>query len=103
MISSLLISQGHKVKYVLCGEEAIELIKKEEYDFILQDFILPGIRGMELLSEIRNISPESKVIIVSGSYLDEETLLCIKEKGASEFIQKPFNLKTLIKAVQKSS
>ena len=73
------------------AEEALEEIRTQHYDLCFLDVILPGMNGVEAIKIIKELSPSTKVAIMSGGYLCEDMKRQIAE-GALEFIEKPFDL-----------
>lgn len=75
---------------VKTGEDAINEIYGRHYDLCLLDMVLPGIHGLGVMQVIRERSPKTKVIIITGCYIDEQ----ISEglKTADYFITKPFDI-----------
>lgn len=83
------------------AQEALEKIELFEYDCILLDLMLPDGNGLEILKHIKNVVPESSVIIVSAKN-SLDTKLTGLDDGADDYITKPFSLPELhsrIKAV----
>lgn len=71
------------------GEEALAKLKEKEYDLILLDLRMPGMDGMEVLRNIREIHPDIHVIIITAYGTIESAVEAMK-LGAVDFIQKPF-------------
>ena len=88
---------GHHVRSVSNGKRAIDLVKKEHYDVIFLDIVMPGISGEEALVKIKEISVKSNVIMITGSLLKKSSWRRFKQYGASGFIQKPFKMQDIIK------
>lgn len=82
---------GLDVKAVASGEEAVEEIKSCFYDMCFLDINLPGLSGFEVLKMTRDLSPDTKIFIMSGAYVDNETTMAMAG-GADHFITKPFNI-----------
>lgn len=83
------------------AKEALEKIELFEYDCILLDLMLPDGNGLDILKHIKNVVPESSVIIVSAKN-SLDTKLTGLDDGADDYITKPFSLPELhsrIKAV----
>ena len=97
MLTKWLSADGHKVKSVSMGSKAINLVKKEHYDVIFLDIVMPGIPGDEVLVKIKEISPKVKVIMITGSLMKKSSWREFKQKGASGFIQKPFKIEDIKK------
>lgn len=83
--------------FALSGEEALDYLHghPSEVVLILSDINMPGMSGLELLSNIRNEHPTSPpVIMMVTAYGDEENHRQAMERGANDFLTKPldFNL-----------
>ena len=95
MFMKWLSSEGHDVKSTFTGRKAIGLVKKESFDVVFLDIIMPGISGVEVLEKIKEISPKTKVIMITGSLLKEDSWDELKQKGASGYILKPFSIEDI--------
>ncbi|MCX7905739.1 MAG: response regulator [Elusimicrobiales bacterium] len=103
LLDITLRSEGFKTEKVSTGKEAIEKIKKNDYDLILLDLMLPGYGGFEILRELQ-IEGKSAipVIIITGKYMDRTTKDMIKmEPNVVEFIEKPIKINILTSIVNK--
>ena len=81
-------------------DNAIDYIQKKNYDMVLMELNLPGINGLTLCQNIRNIS-SVPIIIITDISEDIKKILAL-EYGADDYITKPFNileLKARIKAI----
>lgn len=76
------------------GSEAIELVKKNEYDVVLCDIKMPKMDGIEVLEQIMNLS-DVPVVMISGHGNIETAVEAIK-KGAFDYISKPLDLNRLL-------
>lgn len=78
------------------GIEAIKKLSYCTYELCLLDIHLPDMSGLELMKVVREMCPETKIIIMTGNYADFSELNgnCIESvvNGVSRFITKPFNL-----------
>jgi len=91
---------GMKVDVAYDGEEALELAKKNAYDLIILDVMLPKIEGTEICQRIREFSAVP-VVMVTAKGEDMDKIMGL-EYGADDYITKPFNileLKARIKAI----
>jgi PAS domain S-box-containing protein len=95
IIINWLSTEGHRVKSVLTGREAIELVKDEYFNVAFLDIIMPGIPGNIVLEEIKKISPETKVVMITGKLMNDYLLNKLIQKGASGCIQKPFGIEEI--------
>lgn len=73
------------------GMKAINAINSCSYDICFLDITLPDISGLDIMERINSISPETKIAIMSGSYLTDDMKKQI-ESGSSIFFSKPVEL-----------
>jgi len=95
---------GMEVDCAYDGEEALEAVKKKEYDVVLLDVMLPKISGFEVCQQIREFST-MPVIMLTAKGDDMDKILGL-EYGADDYITKPFNIlevKARIKAIMRRS
>ncbi len=79
------------VKTATTAEEAIDEIVAQQYDLCFLDINLPGMTGLDAMKIINELSPITKVAIMTGNLLDEAMKMHI-EDTAYAFIEKPFSL-----------
>ncbi|HHI97202.1 MAG TPA: response regulator [Thermodesulfatator atlanticus] len=94
LLSEELQDENREVKAVANGLEALDLLKKEEFDILITDLKMPEMGGIELLKEARKIRPDLLVIVITGYASLETAILALKE-GAYDYIRKPFSLEEL--------
>jgi two-component system sensor histidine kinase NreB len=92
-------NEGYKVQVCETATKATYLLNKSKFDVILCDMIMPGMSGIELLENIKNRSPETVVIIMTGVPTLETATEALR-KGASDYLSKPFDKHTLLKVVK---
>lgn len=91
---------GMQVECAYDGEEALECARKNSYDMILLDIMLPKMDGMEVCQQIREFS-DVPIIMLTANGEDMDKILGL-EYGADDYITKPFNIlevKARIKAI----
>jgi len=82
--------QGFEIKaFAQSGEEALELIKQQKFDLILLDIYMPGITGLELLSQIRKMDKSIDVIVISAAR-DSLNIKKALQYGVVDYLIKPF-------------
>lgn len=93
---SLLEEMGFNVLTASDGQEAVEIFhnRSKEIVCVLLDLTMPLMSGEECFLELRKIRQDIPIIICSG-YSEEETTLKFVDQGLSDFLQKPFRLKTI--------
>jgi DNA-binding NtrC family response regulator len=90
LLKRFLSSIGHDVIMATNGEEALEKIQ-EEPAIVLLDYLMPEGNGIKVLEEIKEISPSTDVIMVTGIGGHEIGVESFRQ-GAFEYITKPINL-----------
>jgi DNA-binding NtrC family response regulator len=88
-LNILLTKDGHVVKEAHNGEQAIERIKKENFDIILTDIKMGKMDGFEVLREAQKISPETSVIMMTA-FASVGSAVEAMRAGATDYITKPF-------------
>jgi two-component system, NtrC family, nitrogen regulation response regulator NtrX len=95
-LQGILEDAGFDSEAVSSGEEALEILMKKLFPVVLLDIWLPGIDGLEALAKIRQISPSTSVIMISG-HGSIETAVRATKLGAFDFVEKPLSTeKTLL-------
>src|SRR5205085_2594909 len=90
--------EGFATEAVSSGEECLKKIDQDSYDLVLLDIWLPGIDGLETLRRLREKSPRTHVIMISG-HATIATAVSATKLGAYDFIEKPLSLEhTLLSA-----
>lgn len=93
-VANFLRRRGFVTTTASSGEECLEKIKQESFDFVLMDITLTGMDGMLTLKKIKEIHPSVKVIMSSG-LANPEIIQQAKAMGASDYLVKPFNFGAL--------
>ena len=83
------------------GQETLHLIQSKDIDVVTLDLNMPGLPGIDVLKEIRNLRPKTEVIVITGYGTLNNAQEAIRF-GAGDFISKPFNVADVISIVAKS-
>lgn len=100
-LSDILIEEGYAVVSYGKGVEALSWLKKNQFDIVILDIKLPDIDGMKLLEEIRQLNPESGVIVITG-YASVETAVAAIKEDAYAYVVKPFIVDELKAVIRKA-
>ncbi len=86
-LETKLNSEGFETQKAFNGEEGIEFLKKEKYDLVLLDILMPKVDGFAALEEVKEKNIETPVIIISNlsQYLDVKRAF---DLGAKDFLIK---------------
>jgi len=98
VLEDLLGDEGHEVLTASSGNEGLDIIRATPVDTVLTDIKMPGMSGIELFEEIRNIDPDLPVILMTA-FAEVDQAVDAMKRGALDHIQKPFDNKEIKKAV----
>jgi DNA-binding NtrC family response regulator len=93
--------EGFEVSEAHDGAEAVAAIRVAEYDVILMDKNMPGPSGLDLLPGFRRTCPRSRLIMMTA-FGDVPSYVEALERGAVEYLFKPFRMDELKAAVRKA-
>lgn len=85
----ILIRMGLKVLTAARGNEALDIMEREDVSIVLLDLKMPGLDGMQVLRRIKETNLNILVIVITG-YATVETAIEAMKQGAYDFIAKPF-------------
>lgn len=92
---------GHTTSVAKSGEEAIDMIHKNNYDLILCDVMMPGISGLSFVTVLRSVHLCYTPIIMMSSLNHGPLLDATFSAGANDFLNKPFTEEELAKKLKK--
>lgn len=81
------------------GTEALEELRRRDYDVVILDVRMPDMSGTEALSEIKKIDASIEVIIMTG-YASMDTAAEITRLGGYDYLLKPYDLDELIEKIE---
>ena len=100
-LSERLSMRDYDVTTSLTGEDAIEKIKNYNFDVVILDVRLPGVKGTEVLREIKNLKPLTEVVMLTGHGTVEMAIEGMK-LGAYDFLMKPCETEDLTAKIEKA-
>lgn len=83
-------SLGARVSKADNGNEALSLLKKEPFDLVLCDLLMPGDDGFTVIKKIKENSTSTKIMVLSAD-IQEETRKKTQEMGVVNYFNKPLN------------
>ncbi len=92
---------GHTVRVAADGQQAIDLLRREEMDLVLTDLCMPGKDGMDVLVEARGLWPAIEVIVITG-HASVDTAVEAMRQGAYHYLAKPYKLGELRAVIEKA-
>ena len=105
LLSEILKEEGYAIHNAINGMEGINKFEEIKPDVILLDMKMPGMDGIEVLDEIKKLSSDAKVIVMTA-YGELEPINHARRLGAYGYVSKPFdvvNLCQIIKTVVNES
>ena len=99
LLSDILLSEDHEVETASDGSQGVEQFKQKSFDMVFTDLGMPGMSGWEVARSIKSINNKVTVALVTGWHIEfaEEEL---KGKGIDFMMNKPFEIKNILKLVQ---
>ncbi len=101
-LSDWLGSQGYDVATAGDGEQALEMIKRQDFGVVVMDLRLPGADGIKVLKEARKFKPELKGVIITAYPSVSSSTRAIRT-GAYDYLVKPFAPEELEQLIKKST
>ena len=99
-IRDFLTEEGYDVQTADTVKAGIALVTSFKPDVLIVDMKLPDASGIDVLRVCRNELPQTKTLVVTG-YVDQKIMDEAENMGRDMFLQKPFDLVTLIEEIQK--
>ncbi|WP_372371009.1 sigma-54-dependent transcriptional regulator [Candidatus Uabimicrobium sp. HlEnr_7] len=100
ILSYVLEERGYKTRTAQTGADALQILKDECFDLVVQDLKLPDIEGLDLLKKIKNLYPEL-IIIVITAFSNWQIAVEAMRLGAFNYIRKPFDNENIVNIVRR--
>ncbi len=98
LLAGMLAEEGFEAQTASSGEEALHILEHADFDIVLTDLVMPGMDGSELVHRIKQRDANQDVVVVTG-VVDVKTAVQAMKIGATEYLLKPFDRKTLSTAL----
>ena len=98
ILRRMLESAGHHVREADDGMVALEQYLLDQPDVVLLDMTMRGMHGLDVLSKLRELDPQARVIVATAD-IQRSTRELVEAAGGSGFVSKPFEAERLISAV----
>jgi response regulator RpfG family c-di-GMP phosphodiesterase len=83
------------------AEEALQVLAKNDYELVVSDITMPGMSGLEMIPHVRNMSPNTVVVMISGMQTVESAIDALR-LGAFDYVMKPFDLRQVEAVVKRA-
>jgi two-component system response regulator PilR (NtrC family) len=97
----MLIKAGYQVRTAASGQEALAFAERDLYDLAIIDIRLGKMDGIETLQHLKEISPETVVLMITA-YASTDTAIQAMKRGAYDYITKPFKIEEIKMTIQKA-
>lgn len=91
---------GYEVETYIDSASAMARIEEKRFDLVITDLKMEGIDGIRFLTRIKEISPNTGVIVITGFATAETARESLRE-GAFDFVPKPFKLSDILETVKR--
>jgi YesN/AraC family two-component response regulator len=100
-LKNILVTAGFEVEDVASAEEALKLLYEQSFHMVLTDLVLEGMGGLELLENIKVVSPKTLVIVITG-YGSLKTAVAALRLGVYDYLLKPCDENELLLRVRRA-
>ncbi len=94
--------EGMRVLTAESAKDALEAARRHRIGVVLTDLMMPGANGVELLRAMKEIAPDTEVVLMTA-YGTVETAVQAMREGAYDFVEKPLKRMNIVKSVQKAA
>lgn len=99
--AKILSQEGYKTENAYTGREGIDSVKKNPPDLVILDIRLPDMGGLQVFEVVHELFPKLPVIIITA-YSSTETAIGAIQKGAFDYIYKPFDVPEMLLVIEKA-
>ena len=92
---------GYEVEKFSQSSDASNRIREKNFDIVITDLKMEGLDGMQFLTQVKERSPKTEVIVITG-FATMETAKESFQKGVFDFLAKPFKLGEILDTVKKA-
>lgn len=101
LLKKMLTKAGYDVAVAASGEDALKAMQKQAFDLCIIDLKMPGMGGMEFLSQMKQFYPDTEALILTA-FGDIDIAVDAMRKGAFNFLSKPFKRDTLLAIIERA-
>jgi NADH:ubiquinone oxidoreductase subunit E len=97
----ILGAEGYTIGTATNGQEAIDILQKQDYDLVITDLKMPEVDGIDLIKWLRSSKPQTGIVIITG-YPSQETIKDALNLGIIDYLPKPFTPSILTDVTSKA-
>ena len=91
IVQHKLMRDGYEVEISTNGKDGLEKIKKNDYDLVITDILMPFTSGYEIINTLRNVLKKTTPIIALSQIGNDSTIVEVLNIGADDYLTKPFS------------
>jgi DNA-binding NtrC family response regulator len=95
-------TRGFRVAVAGTGETAVEKVQAQSFDAILLDLAMPGMDGIETLKRLRELNPDSQVVLLTGRATVKKATEAMR-LGALDLLEKPVDIEVLVGKIEEAA
>jgi DNA-binding response OmpR family regulator len=101
-LTRFLVAEGHSVASATNGRAALDHLRENDVDLVLLDLVMPKISGLQVLAQMNAQEASSPPVIVLSAVNEVAARVQALDRGAVDFVQKPFHAAELLARVRRS-
>ena len=98
-IESSIMDEPYDKYFAESGEEALEILKREEVHVIVVDIVMPGVGGLELLKIVKKEYPNIVSMVISGHAQSADAMMLLQLEGVYRFVPKSWTFDEEVRTV----
>jgi len=100
-IRALLLLEGdYEVQSLSSPSEAVNFLRTETVDVAVSDFLMPGMSGIQLLAQAKQLQPEATRVLLTGHADKASAIQAINEVGLFQYLEKPWDNAQLLLVIE---
>src|SRR5262249_51324719 len=99
VLQDLLSREGHTITLADDAESCLQLLDRHEFDVVVLDLMLPGMGGLETLTEIKKRDPDQVVVMITA-FGSVGTAVQAMRAGAHDYLTKPFKNEEVLRTLR---
>lgn len=96
-----LLSEEYQCLKAGSAEDALARLREGEFQLVISDITMPGMSGLEMIPHVKEISPQTVVVMISGMQTVESAIGALR-RGAFDYLMKPFDLRQVEAVVKRA-
>ncbi len=100
-LAEALKRKGIEAFTIETGDKAVKMLQDQSFDLVITDMKMPGLSGMDVLRKVKELSPQTLVIVVTAFGTIENAVEAMRA-GAFHYLIKPFSLESLFANIEKA-